>query len=90
MGEATVYHVMHMENCVAQVSTAGDVGKIDIVDFVFWTVLHLVVERTNLVVEAEMEDYLYARDMAQGNALMHTREEGRTLLAAFRAEHGAA
>ena len=39
---------------------------------------------------AEMEDYLYARDMAQGNALMHTREEGRTLLAAFRAEHGAA
>lgn len=25
---------------------------------------------------AEMEDYLYARDMAQGNALMHTREEG--------------
>jgi len=26
---------------------------------------------------AEMEDYLYARDMAQGNALMHTREEGR-------------
>ena len=39
---------------------------------------------------AEMEDYLYARDMAQGNALMHTREEGRALLAAFRAEHGAA
>ena len=39
---------------------------------------------------AEMEDYLYARDMAQGNALMHTREEGRELLAAFRAEHGAA
>ena len=39
---------------------------------------------------AEMEDYLYARSMAQGNALMHTREEGRTLLAAFRAEHGAA
>ena len=39
---------------------------------------------------AEMEDYLYARDIAQGNALMHTREEGRTLLAAFRAEHGAA
>ena len=38
----------------------------------------------------EMEDYLYARDMAQGNALMHTREEGRALLAAFRAEHGAA
>ena len=38
----------------------------------------------------EMEDYLYARDMAQGNALMHTREEGRTLLAAFRAEHGTA
>ena len=39
---------------------------------------------------AEMEDYLYARDMAQGNALMHTREEGRALLGAFRAEHGAA
>ena len=39
---------------------------------------------------AEMEDYLYARDMAQGNALMHTREEGRELLATFRAEHGAA
>ncbi len=39
---------------------------------------------------AEMEDYLYARDMAQGNALMHTREEGRELLGAFRAEHGAA
>ena len=39
---------------------------------------------------AEMEDYLYARSMAQGNALMHTREEGRELLAAFRAEHGAA
>ena len=39
---------------------------------------------------AEMEDYLYARDMAQGNALMHTREEGQALLAAFRAEHGAA
>ena len=39
---------------------------------------------------AEMEDYLYARSMAQGNALMHTREEGRALLAAFRAEHGAA
>ena len=39
---------------------------------------------------AEMEDYLYAWDMAQGNALMHTREEGRELLAAFRAEHGAA
>ena len=39
---------------------------------------------------AEMEDYLYARDMAQGNALMHTREEGRALWAAFRAEHGAA
>ena len=39
---------------------------------------------------AEMEDYLYARDMAQGNALMHTREEGRALLAAFKAEHGAA
>ena len=39
---------------------------------------------------AEMVDYLYARDMAQGNALMHTREEGRALLAAFRAEHGAA
>ena len=38
---------------------------------------------------AEMEDYLYARSMAQGNALMHTRDEGRTLLAAFRAEHGA-
>ena len=38
----------------------------------------------------EMEDYLYARDMAQGNALMHTREEGRALLGAFRAEHGAA
>ena len=38
----------------------------------------------------EMEDYLYARSMAQGNALMHTREEGRELLAAFRAEHGAA
>ena len=38
----------------------------------------------------EMEDYLYARDMAQGNALMHTREEGRELLGAFRAEHGAA
>ena len=37
---------------------------------------------------AEMEDYLYARDMAQGNALMHTREEGQALLAAFRAEHG--
>ena len=39
---------------------------------------------------AEMEDYLYARDMAQGNALMHTREEGWELLGAFRAEHGAA
>ena len=39
---------------------------------------------------AEMEDYLYARDMAQGNALMHTRDEGQALLAAFRAEHGAA
>ena len=39
---------------------------------------------------AEMEDYLYARSMAQGNALMHTREEGQALLAAFRAEHGAA
>ena len=39
---------------------------------------------------AEMEDYLYARDMAQGNVLMHTREEGRELLAAFKAEHGAA
>ena len=39
---------------------------------------------------AEMDDYLYARDMAQGNALMHTREEGRELLATFRAEHGAA
>lgn len=39
---------------------------------------------------AEMEDYLYAWDMAQGNALMHTREEGRALLGAFRAEHGAA
>lgn len=39
---------------------------------------------------AEMEDYLYARSMAQGNALMHTREEGRELLAAFKAEHGAA
>ena len=38
----------------------------------------------------EMEDYLYARSMAQGNALMHTREEGRELLAAFKAEHGAA
>ena len=38
----------------------------------------------------EMEDYLYARSMAQGNALMHTREEGRELLAAFRAEHGVA
>ena len=38
----------------------------------------------------EMEDYLYAWSMAQGNALMHTREEGRELLAAFRAEHGAA
>ena len=38
----------------------------------------------------EMEDYLYARSMAQGNALMHTREEGRELWAAFRAEHGAA
>ena len=31
---------------------------------------------------AEMEDYLYARDMAQGNALMHTREEGWELLGA--------
>ena len=39
---------------------------------------------------AEMDDYLYARSMAQGNALMHTREEGQELLAAFRAEHGAA
>lgn len=24
MGEATVYHIMHMEKCVAQVSTAGE------------------------------------------------------------------
>ena len=39
---------------------------------------------------AEMEDYLYARSMAQGNALMHTRDEGQALLAAFRSEHGAA
>ena len=39
---------------------------------------------------AEMEDYLYARSMAQGNALMHTREEGRELLGAFWAELGAA
>ena len=39
---------------------------------------------------AEMEDYLYARSMAHGNALMHSREEGREMLAAFRAEHGAA
>ena len=32
MGEATVYHVMHMENCVAQVSTAGEC-KIYLEDF---------------------------------------------------------
>ena len=38
----------------------------------------------------EMQDYLYARDMAQGNVLMHSREEGRALMAAFKAEHGAA
>ena len=41
---------------VVPLTTAGDVGKIDIVNFVFGAVLHLVVERTNLVVEAELED----------------------------------
>ena len=40
---------------------------------------------------AEMEDYLYARDMAQGNALMHTREEGGgSFWGRSGAEHGAA
>jgi len=32
MGEAIVYHVMHMEKCVAQVSTAGEC-KIYLEDF---------------------------------------------------------
>ena len=32
MGEATVYHVMHMEKCVAQVSTVGEC-KIHLEDF---------------------------------------------------------
>ena len=32
MGEATVYHVMHMEKCVAQVSTVGEC-KIYLEDF---------------------------------------------------------
>lgn len=41
---------------IVPLATAGDVGKVDIVDFVFGAVLHLVVERTNLVVEAELED----------------------------------
>ena len=33
MGEATVYHIMHTEKCVAQVSTAGEC-KIYLEDFV--------------------------------------------------------
>ena len=32
MSEATVYHIMHMEKCVAQVSTAGEC-KIHLKDF---------------------------------------------------------
>ena len=32
MSEATVYHIMHMEKCVAQVSTAGEC-KICLEDF---------------------------------------------------------
>ena len=32
MGKATVYHIMHMEKCVAQVSTAGEC-KIYLEDF---------------------------------------------------------
>ena len=39
---------------------------------------------------ADMEEYLYARDAALGNALLRTKEEGRELLSAFRARHGAA